>query len=139
MTVLLFALSAFLGGSVASFLGVLAERSLRGESINGRSHCACGRPLHSYENVPVFGWLRTRGVAKCCGAKLPARYVLSEAALAVVYAPALWVMVQVLLEVFPTVSLLYVGVFMVAMSYLTYVLLLRASRATENGEPAQAS
>jgi len=72
-------LVAFLfGGAIASFLGVVIERVPRGESINGRSHCSCGRKLRWYENVPVFGWLRVGGVTKCCGTHLPVWYLLFE-------------------------------------------------------------
>lgn len=70
--------SAMLAASLASFLGVLAERPQRGESLMGRSHCACGRPLKVYENVPILGWLRVRGKTKCCDSKIPARYVVTE-------------------------------------------------------------
>lgn len=68
----------FIGGSIASFLGVVFERVPKGESINGRSVCACGRQLKWYENVPIIGWLRIKGTAKCCGAKLPVHYLMTE-------------------------------------------------------------
>lgn len=71
-------LFGMLGASVSSFLSVVIERGKTGESINGRSHCACGRKLHWYENVPIIGWLRIGGVAKCCGAKLPVSYLMGE-------------------------------------------------------------
>lgn len=79
-----FAYGGALGACFASFLCVVAERLPSGESLGGRSHCACGRPLRAYENVPLLGWLRVRGRARCCGAPLPARYVLSELVSAVV-------------------------------------------------------
>jgi prepilin signal peptidase PulO-like enzyme (type II secretory pathway) len=75
-----------LGASLASFLGVVIERVPKKESINGRSHCACGRQLKWYENVPVFGYLRTGGKAKCCGSQLPVWYVLFETGLGLVFA-----------------------------------------------------
>jgi leader peptidase (prepilin peptidase)/N-methyltransferase len=74
-------LAGALGMVLASFLCVVAERVPRGESLMGRSHCVCGRQLDGSENIPVFGWLLSRGRARCCGAKIPARYVLSEAGL----------------------------------------------------------
>jgi leader peptidase (prepilin peptidase)/N-methyltransferase len=52
---------------------VVAERVPAGVSINGRSRCACGRQLKARENIPVLGWLAARGVARCCGARLPRR------------------------------------------------------------------
>ncbi len=68
----------FLGGSIASFLGVVIERVPKHESIMGRSHCACGRQLKWYENVPVLGWLAARGRTKCCNQKIPVWYFISE-------------------------------------------------------------
>lgn len=71
---------ALFAAALASFAGVVAERGRRGESpFGGRSHCACGRQLRAWENVPVLGWLLAAGRARCCGARIPARYVLSEA------------------------------------------------------------
>lgn len=85
MTVLpwwLLACYGFLFGSVwGSFAAVVVERTARRESLGGRSHCACGRQLRIRENIPVLGWLRCRGVARCCGARLPVWYVGFEALL----------------------------------------------------------
>jgi leader peptidase (prepilin peptidase)/N-methyltransferase len=86
MKILFIVLAFFLGASLASFSGVLIERIPKKESINGRSHCACGRQLKWYENVPVIGWLSIRGVAKCCGARLPVWYVIFELAAGLVFA-----------------------------------------------------
>lgn len=71
---------ALLGSALASFACVVVERGKRDESINGRSHCACGRQLKWYENVPVFGWLAIGGKARCCGAVLSTWYLLTEVA-----------------------------------------------------------
>lgn len=67
-----------LGSGFASFILVVSERVPAGESINGRSHCVCGRQLKVRENVPIAGWLAVGGRARCCGAKLPARYLAWE-------------------------------------------------------------
>lgn len=77
-TVLFSLLAGAFGASIASFMGVVVERQKTGESINGRSHCACGRQLKASENVPVIGWLRTKGKAGCCGAQIPECYFWSE-------------------------------------------------------------
>lgn len=74
---------AFLFASLASFLGVVAERSIAGESIGGRSSCSCGRQLLWHENVPVIGWLRARGVAPCCQTRIPRFLVITESIAAV--------------------------------------------------------
>jgi leader peptidase (prepilin peptidase)/N-methyltransferase len=87
---------ASLGGLLAgSFITVVAHRVPQGESIVGpRSRCpACGTQIAAYDNVPVFSWLVLRGRARCCGAKISARYPLTELALAALYAltvAALW-------------------------------------------------
>lgn len=74
------ALGALLGATIASFLGVVLERVPRGLSLNGRSRCACGRQLAWHENVPIAGWLRTRGTTPCCRQRLPRTYLAGEAA-----------------------------------------------------------
>lgn len=75
------------GAAFASFLTVVAERLPRGDSLGGRSRCACGRPLAAFDgwrpqNVPVLGWLAARGTARCCGARLPRLYLVNELVLA---------------------------------------------------------
>lgn len=47
-----------------------------------RSTCVCGRQLLWWENIPVFGWLLLRGVARCCKSRIPQRYVITEGAMA---------------------------------------------------------
>lgn len=79
-----FVLIAFaLGSSMASFFGAMVERLPKGESTSTPSHCACGRNLKPWENVPVLGWLTLKitnyGKTKCCNSTLPKWYVLMEA------------------------------------------------------------
>lgn len=71
-------LAFFFGGALASFTGVVIERVPKHESIMGRSHCACGRQLKWYENVPVLGWLAIGGKTRCCSTRLPIWYLLFE-------------------------------------------------------------
>lgn len=75
-------LIVFMGGmflaSWASFLGVVVSRRRKGESISGRSHCICGRQLSWWENIPVFSWLFLGGKARCCKARIPVVYFLTE-------------------------------------------------------------
>lgn len=77
-----------LGALTASFLCVCSERIPKGESIGGRSRCACGRQLRWRENVPILGWLLCKGTARCCQAKIPVRYVRAETFLALAWAGA---------------------------------------------------
>lgn len=78
--------AAVFGMVFASFCCVVVERVPKGMSINGRSKCVCGRTLKDYENVPIFGWLFSRGTAKCCGAKIPSHYFWAEVSGAVGWA-----------------------------------------------------
>ena len=73
-------LSGLLGASIASFLAVVVDRVPRGESLGGRSHCACGEAIRAVDNVPVFGYLTHRGRARCCGARIPRWYLVAEVA-----------------------------------------------------------
>ena len=70
--------AALLGTCIASFACVVIERGGRDESLGGRSHCICGRQLKNRENLPIIGWLLCFGKARCCGARIPAWYVLAE-------------------------------------------------------------
>jgi prepilin signal peptidase PulO-like enzyme (type II secretory pathway) len=68
------------GAILASFTMVVVERVPRGESVNGRSRCVCGRQLRAWENVPILGWLISGGQARCCGTRIPARLLYAECA-----------------------------------------------------------
>lgn len=81
-------LAGAFAAAIASFLGVVGERLPAGRGLGGRSRCRCGRQLRWWENVPVAGWLHARGRARCCGATIPLRYLLTEAGLAVAWATA---------------------------------------------------
>lgn len=78
------ALGAMLGASIGSFAGVVADRVPRGESLGGRSHCVCGQPILARDNVPIVGYLARRGRARCCGSRIPLRFLGFEVAGAVI-------------------------------------------------------
>lgn len=72
---------ALLFGAVwGSFFNVAIHRWPRGESVvTPPSHCpACGAHIRPGDNVPILGWLLLRGRARCCGARISARYPLVE-------------------------------------------------------------
>lgn len=71
-------LAGALGGSIASFAAVVIDRLPRGEALGGRSRCVCGQRIRAVDNVPVVSYLMRRGRARCCGARIPAWYVLVE-------------------------------------------------------------
>jgi leader peptidase (prepilin peptidase)/N-methyltransferase len=80
---------ALVGGLVAgSFIGVVAHRVPRGESIVGpRSRCpTCGTQIAAYDNVPVVSWLALRGRCRNCGSRISPRYPLTELAVGILYA-----------------------------------------------------
>ncbi len=64
-----------------SFLNVVIYRAPRGESVvRPGSRCpGCGKPIAAYDNIPILSWLILRGKARCCRAKVSARYPLVEA------------------------------------------------------------
>jgi len=44
-----------------------------------RSHCPhCRAPIALQRNIPLLSWLLLRGVAPCCGARIPAQYFFLE-------------------------------------------------------------
>src|SRR5512142_518377 len=80
---------AFIGGMITgSFVGVVAHRVPRGETIVGpRSMCpSCGSQIAGYDNVPVASWLLLRGRCRNCHARIPARYPLIELAVGAAFA-----------------------------------------------------
>jgi len=86
------AFAGVLGALVGSFLNVVIHRLPRGESIvRPGSRCpACGRAIRPWHNVPVLAWLALRGRCRDCGARIPVRYPLVEAATAVLFALFAW-------------------------------------------------
>ncbi len=63
-----------------SFLNVVIHRLPREESVvKPRSRCpGCGKGIAWYDNVPILSYLVLRGRARCCKAKISARYPLVE-------------------------------------------------------------
>jgi len=75
-----FQIAAFLFGAIiGSFLNVCIYRIPAGKSIvHPGSHCACGKPIAPYDNIPIFSWIILRGHARCCGRPYSIRYPLIE-------------------------------------------------------------
>ncbi len=72
----MFILGLFLG----SFLLVVVDRSVRGETfVTGRSRCEhCGHTLTPTELIPIVSWVLQKGKTRCCGKFLSWRYPLAE-------------------------------------------------------------
>jgi len=79
---------AVLGLLIGSFAAVVAYRVPIGESpLTGRSRCdSCGQLVAGYDNIPLLSWLLLRGRCRHCGASIPARYPLTEVAVAAGFA-----------------------------------------------------
>ena len=88
MLIFCVAVAAALGAVMGSFLNCAAWRVVRGESfVRGRSRCpSCGHALGAAELVPVVSWVIQRGRCKWCGARVSARYPLTELGFALITA-----------------------------------------------------
>ncbi len=78
-----------LGAAVGSFLNVVIYRLPRGMSVARprRSFCpACSRPIPWRRNIPLLSWVILNGRCADCGAPIPVRYLLVEAATALLFA-----------------------------------------------------
>jgi leader peptidase (prepilin peptidase) / N-methyltransferase len=72
---------AFVWGALwGSFLNVVIYRVPRGMSVaRPASHCpGCGAAIRPFDNVPVLSWVLLGGRARCCGARVSARYLAVE-------------------------------------------------------------
>ncbi len=84
-----------LGSAVGSFLNVVADRTMRNESISGRSHCEnCGKTLTVLDLVPILSFLGLRAKCRYCGTPLSWQYPAVESLTAVLFATSFWVLVQ---------------------------------------------
>jgi leader peptidase (prepilin peptidase)/N-methyltransferase len=80
----------FFGSIWGSFLNVCIYRIPAGKSvIFPGSHCACGKPIAYYDNVPILSWFILRGRARCCGRSISARYPIVEAITGILFV-AVW-------------------------------------------------
>jgi leader peptidase (prepilin peptidase)/N-methyltransferase len=71
--------AAVFGAIVGSFLNVVIYRLPLDKSVvTPGSHCACGRPIAWFDNIPVFSWFILRGRARCCGGAYSFRYPFVE-------------------------------------------------------------
>ena len=72
--------AGILGLIFGSFLNCTAMRIVRGEDfVRGRSHCmSCGHELAAPDLIPLFSYLVHRGRCRYCGARVSARYPVTE-------------------------------------------------------------
>jgi leader peptidase (prepilin peptidase)/N-methyltransferase len=88
----LFLAVGLFGAVVGSFLNVCIYRLPRGESVIWPgSHCpACGKPVKSYDNIPLLSYLWLVGVCRMCRAPISLRYPTIELVNAIGYLLILW-------------------------------------------------
>lgn len=79
------ALAFVIGAAAGSFVNVVAYRLPRDISIvSPRSFCeSCERSIPYWANIPIIAYIGLRGRCLMCGAAIPFRNFLAEAALAV--------------------------------------------------------
>jgi leader peptidase (prepilin peptidase)/N-methyltransferase len=84
--------AAILGALLGSFANVCIARIPQGKSIvRPGSHCfACGAPVRFFDNIPLISYFVLRGRCRSCGAQFSARYLLVEAATALLVLAAYW-------------------------------------------------
>lgn len=71
--------AALFGAIVGSFLNVVIYRMpLEKSIVTPGSHCACGKPIAWFDNIPVLSWFILRGKARCCGQPYSFRYPFVE-------------------------------------------------------------
>lgn len=77
----------WLGAVVGSFANVCVYRLPWGKSVIWpASHCPnCMTALKGRDNLPIFGWLLLRAECRTCGIRIPARYVLMELAMGLLF------------------------------------------------------
>lgn len=79
------------GSIVGSFLNVCIARFPLGRSVvYPGSHCACGKPIAWFDNIPVISWFALRGKCRPCGLPFSFRYPLVEALTGILFAITWW-------------------------------------------------
>ncbi|TVR11580.1 MAG: prepilin peptidase [Planctomycetota bacterium] len=91
-TMLAALIGGIFGAFIGSYLGVIAHRVPRGQSIvRPPSHCSdCGTILRWNDNIPILGWLLLRGRCRWCGARIPLSVWLIEVVTAALTATVCW-------------------------------------------------
>lgn len=84
-------LMSFMGLTLGSFFGVLADRLSVGDTPTGRSKCDhCRKQLHPRDMIPVLSYVLARGRSRCCGKALSRWYPGVEIMTGLAYAGLTW-------------------------------------------------
>ena len=86
-TIYLLVIAFCFGAVFASFITCTACRVVIGEDwTKGHSHCdTCGHELSTLDLIPIVSWLALKGKCRYCGAKVPARDVIFEIILGLLF------------------------------------------------------
>lgn len=80
-----------LGCSVGSFINVVVQRTNRGESIKGRSHCEfCDKVLSPNDLFPLISFILLKGKCRYCHTKLSPQYWIIELVTGIIFATIYW-------------------------------------------------
>ena len=68
-----------LGAAMGSFLNVVVDRTIHGQSLMGRSHCDhCKKTLRWYELIPIISYIIVRGKCVRCHTHFSIQYLIVE-------------------------------------------------------------
>jgi prepilin signal peptidase PulO-like enzyme (type II secretory pathway) len=74
------------GAAMGSFINVLVDRLIKGESLMGRSHCDhCKKTLEWYDLFPILSYLFIGGKCRRCHVKLSLEHPLVEITTGLLY------------------------------------------------------
>ncbi len=92
MNILTVVLFFILGAAFGSFLNVVADRLISGQSlVNPPSHCpSCQRRIAYKDLIPIISFILLRGRCRNCGSSIPIRSVLVELFAAILFALLVW-------------------------------------------------
>ena len=94
-----------LGSAVGSFLNVVIDRTTRGNSILGRSHCDwCNKTLAVVDLVPILSYAVLGGRCRRCRRKLSLQYPIVETITALLFALTFYVLAG---QIFSPIKLIY--------------------------------
>ena len=111
------ALSFVIGSAVGSFLNVVIDRVIRGESLLGRSYCDhCKTPLNVLDLVPVISFVGMGAKCRYCKKPISWQYPIVETSVATLFTLAFWVLSQ--REI---LSIGYLGYWFILISVLVVV------------------
>lgn len=109
-----FRICAFVfGACCGSFFNVVIYRFPAGKSVvRPRSHCACGKLIPWYDNLPILSWFILRGKARCCGQRFSFRYPMVELLTGLLFLACWWLLPPLVAAAgWVFISLMIIGAF----------------------------